>query len=410
MSNQLITPSIIAREVLMQLKNNLVMANQVHRGYEADFATQPNGYKVGSTVTIRKPVKYNVRVGPTMSVQDTIVGSIGITANRLIGVDLNFSVQELTLSISRFSELYLAPAVAKIAQQVDVDLLSLYSAVPSAVGTPGTAISTYANFLRGTTRLNDMAVPLDGRNGIFTPSDRAGLIGALPGLFVPEIGSAAVTQGRLPMLDGIDMRMSQVIRRHTVGNYTGTPLINGTPTAATYAATASNNQQTINTRGWGASITGLLNVGDIITFAGVNAVNPETGDDLGYLRQFAVTATANSDGAGLSSITVTPALVTAMPYRTVTAVPVDGAAITVLGNAGAQRSENMLFHRSAFALAMVPLEPLQGIQGVEQVSSDGFSVTLTPAADPVNYVQRWRADILYGFAPVYPEVATRLYG
>ena len=394
----------------MQLKNNLVMANQVYRGYESDFAQQPNGYKVGSTVTIRKPVKYSVRIGATMSQQDTVMGSIGITANRLVGVDLQFSVQDLTLSISKFTELHLAPSITKIAQQIDIDLMSLYNTLPAAVGTPGSTISTYAAFLRGTTRLNDMAVPMDGRCGVITPNDRAGLIGALPGLFVPQIGSDAITQGKLPPLDGIDMRMSQVIRRHTVGAYTGTPLINGTVTAATYAGVATTNTQVLPTRGWGNSITGLLNVGDVFTIAGVNAVNPETGDDLGYLRQFAVTQTANSDGTGLSSITVTPALITSGPYRTVTAVPADGAAITVLGAAASQRPENMLFHKNAFALACVPLEPLQGIQGVEQMSNDGLSITLTPAADPVNYIQRWRLDVLYGFASVYPELGVRMYG
>ena len=44
------------------------------------------------------------------------------------------------------------------------------------------------------------------------------------------------------------------------------------------------------------------------------------------------------------------------------------------------------------------------------MSSDGISITLTPAADTVNYVQRWRLDVLYGFAAVYPELATRLSG
>ena len=88
----------------------------------------------------------------------------------------------------------------------------------------------------------------------------------------------------------------------------------------------------------------------------------------------------------------------------------DGAAVTVLGNSASQRQENMLFHKNAFALACVPLEPLQGIQGVEQISNDGLSITLTPAADPVNYIQRWRLDVLYGFASVYPELGVRMYG
>lgn len=410
MSNSIITPQIIAREALMQLKNSLVMAGLVYRDYEQDFSQKPNGYKIGSSVTIRKPVKYQVRTGAVMSVQDTAMGSIPITVNQIAGVDMQFSVQELTLSIEKFNELHIKPAVTKIAQKIDQDLMGLYAKVPSWVGTPANTLSTYAGFLRGTTRLNDMAVPIDGRAGVLTPSDRAGLVGALPGLFVQNLGEDAIKRGVLPPLDGIDMRMSQTIKRHTVGNYSGTPLINGAPTAVTYDSVRNTNTQTIATRGWTANVTGLLNAGDVITFAGCNAVNPETGEDLGYLRQFAVTAAANSDASGNASIVVTPALITSGPYRTVTAVPADGAAITVAGAANGVFPQNMLFHRNAFALACVPLEPLSGIQGVEQMSDMGFSITLTPVADPINYVQRWRLDTLYGFEAVYPELATRMNG
>lgn len=410
MSNTTITPAIIAREALTQLKNNLVMANIVYRGNEQDFAQQPNGFKVGSTVSIRKPVKYQVTNSTTMSVQDSVMGSVGITVNQQPHVAMQFTAQELTLSISKFNELHVQPAMTKLAQKIDQDLMSLYAKVASSVGTPGTAIASYANYLRATTRLNDLAVPMDGRVGVITPADRAGLIGALPGLFVPEIGSAAIREGRLPPLDGIDLRMSQTIKRHQVGNWSGTPVLNGTPTAATYEAVRNTNTQTISTRGWGTSVTGLLRAGDIVTFAGCNAVNPETGEDLGYLRQFAVTADVDSSGAGVASLVVTPALITSGPYRTVTAVPVDGAAITVQGTANSVAAQNMLFHRNAFALACVPLQPLQGIQGVEQVAFDGLALTLTPAADPVNYVQRYRIDVLYGFEAVYPELATRMYG
>jgi hypothetical protein len=38
------------------------------------------------------------------------------------------------------------------------------------------------------------------------------------------------------------------------------------------------------------AITGTLKKGDIVTFAGVNAVNRVTKDSLGTLRQFVVTA------------------------------------------------------------------------------------------------------------------------
>ena len=51
MANTLITPSIIAKEALFQLENNLVMGDKVHRQYRDEFV------KIGDTVTVRVTVK-----------------------------------------------------------------------------------------------------------------------------------------------------------------------------------------------------------------------------------------------------------------------------------------------------------------------------------------------------------------
>ncbi len=48
---------MIAKEALMQLDNNLVMGSSVHREYVDEFK------KIGDTVTIRKPVKFEVKDG-----------------------------------------------------------------------------------------------------------------------------------------------------------------------------------------------------------------------------------------------------------------------------------------------------------------------------------------------------------
>ena len=50
MANTLITPDIIAKEALMQLENNLVMGNKVHREYKKEFSGGQ-----GNSVSIRKP-------------------------------------------------------------------------------------------------------------------------------------------------------------------------------------------------------------------------------------------------------------------------------------------------------------------------------------------------------------------
>src|SRR5690348_13526232 len=124
MSQQsLLTPSIITKESLSILENNLVMAARVNRKYEDSFV------KIGSTLTVRKPNKFKVNSGPGLSIQDIAEPSTSITISNQKHVDFQFSSQDLTLTVEEFSERYLKPAMAKLANQIDADVLAAYTNV-----------------------------------------------------------------------------------------------------------------------------------------------------------------------------------------------------------------------------------------------------------------------------------------
>ena len=141
MPNTVLTADIIAKEAVMILDNELVMAKRVFRGYENEFDKKINGYKVGETITIKKPTDFTVRDGAVMSAQDVTEGSTTITVNKRKGIDFAFSSQDLTLKIGELSERVIKPAMIQLANQVDTDLMSLYADVPSWVGTPGQTIN-----------------------------------------------------------------------------------------------------------------------------------------------------------------------------------------------------------------------------------------------------------------------------
>lgn len=50
MPNTIITPTIVAKEALMRLKNNLVLGNLVYRGYSEEFA-KGTGDTVKTTIS-----------------------------------------------------------------------------------------------------------------------------------------------------------------------------------------------------------------------------------------------------------------------------------------------------------------------------------------------------------------------
>ena len=68
MVQQILTPSIIAKEALFQLENNLVMGNLVHRDYRKEFV------KIGETITIRKPGKFVVTDGGSVQEECAYLG------------------------------------------------------------------------------------------------------------------------------------------------------------------------------------------------------------------------------------------------------------------------------------------------------------------------------------------------
>jgi len=91
-------------------------------------------------------------------------------------------------------------------------------------------------------------------------------------------------------------------------------------------------------------------------------------------------------------------------------VPADNAAITVLGTASTGYPSNMVFHRNAFALAMVPMEHPEGAVKCYRESHKGVSVRIIPYYDGTNDEGNWRLDVLYGVKAIYPDLATRISG
>ena len=405
MADVILTPTIIAKEALMQLDNNLVMGQQVHRDYDTEFTEQ----KIGSSVTIRKPVQFSVTDGATLNLQDTEEGSLTLSVDKRKHVGFDFPTVDLTLKIEQFSERYIKPAMIQLANQVDRDLLALYKQVPNWVGTPGQTINSFSDWSVGLERLDEFAVPNDGnRSGIVTPTDWYGLANSFTGAYVERIAAGAIEKAKLPMLGNSDVYMGQNVQAHTVGTKAGTPLVNGASQTSTYAATLTTDTQNLITDGWSNS-SAILKEGDIFTIANVNAVNPVTKATLGFARQFRVVADVSSDGSGNATLSISPAIITSGPYQNVDAAPADNAAITVLGTASTSYRQNMLFHKNAFALVSVPLKAPAAAKSARQ-SYKGLSVRYVTDYDITNDREIYRFDILYGVKCIDPRKATRISG
>jgi hypothetical protein len=411
MPNTVLTADIIAKEALMILDNELVMAKKVHRGFEKEFGQTVSGHQVGDTVSIRRPTDFTVRDGRTASNQDVVEGSTSITVDKQKGVDFQFTSADLTLDIKDLSERVIKPAMVQLANQVDSDLQSLYRFVPNWVGTPGQTINSYVDFAKAPERLDELAVMQADRCATLSPADHWGLLGNQTALFIQNEARGAYREGSLGKVGGIDTYMTQNVPTHTVGVATGTPLVNGGSQGSDYLTVKDTMIQNLVTDGWTNSTTGILKAGDVITIAGVFAVNPVTKATLPFLRQFTVMADANSGAStGPATLSIYPAIIATGAFKNVSAAPADNAAITVLGTGGVGYRQNMAFHKNAFALAMVPLVMPSGAVGGARQSYNGMSVRVQPYYDGSNDVSNWRLDILYGVKAIDPRLATRISG
>ena len=406
MANSLITPTVIAREALMQLENNLVIAKTVHRDYDREFR------KVGESIQVRRPVQFTVTSGAAISKQDVVEKNFSVTMDQQKHVAWEFSSKDLTQTIEEYSGRYIKPAMIQLANDVDVALLSLYTNVADWVGTPGQAINAFSDFAKGPERLDMKSVPMDTRYAVLSPADYWGLVTSQSALSTSDrLVETAYERARLGRIGGVDVLMGQNVRTHTAGTRDNTtPLVNGAAQNTTYASSGGTMTQSLVTDGFDASVT--IAAGDVFTIAGVYAVNPVTKATLDYLQPFTVTTAATATGGGAATLTIYPAIISSGAYQTVSAAPADNAALTFVGTASTGYAQNMVYHKNAFALVSAPLIVPQGASFAAQETDPktGLSVRVVKDYDIDTDAEIIRLDILYGVKAIDPRLAVRLSG
>jgi len=411
MANATLTADIIAKAAVLQLDNNLVMAKSVFRGYEEEFSKSINGYEVGSSINVKRPMDFTVRDGAVQSAQDVTEGEFTLSVDKRKGIDFSFTSQELTLDIKELSNRVIKPAMIQLANQIDTDLMALYKNVSNWVGTPGQTIDSNQDFSHGPRRLDQNAVPQDGRSAVLSPVDHWGLIGAQTTLTNDRLVGEAYTRGALGSIGGVETFMSQNVPTHTVGIGSGSPLVNGASQNVTYAASKDTNSQTIITDGWTNSTTAIVKAGDVLKFAGCFAVNPVTKATLSHLKEFVVLADANSGSStGPATITISPAMIISGAFQNASAVPLNNAVITLKGTGAGLYPMNMMFTKNAFALVSVPLVSPPGAVDVSRQSYKGTNVRVIPVYDGTNDKSTWRLDVLYGVKCIDERQAVRVSG
>lgn len=410
MANTLITPQIIAKEALFHLENNVIMGQNVHRQYKREFV------KIGDSVTIRKPVKFIATDGAARVNQDVIEETTSIVINNRKHVSWNFSTQDLTLTIEEYAERYIKPAMIQLANTIDRALCEVaVSGSPAffnQTGTPGTTPADFNALAVTAQKMDEEPVPDDGmRKLVLNPAARWAMADGMGGtgsggIFNADIVHGMVRRGMLGQLANFDIYGDQNIVAHTVGTWTGAPLVND--------AAFANDTNVINFDGMVGAQVGALVAGDQFTIDGVFSVNDVNKESTGVLQQFVVLADVTT-AAGAGAATVYPTLndgttPSTAAFQTVSALPADNAPITIVGTAATAYPQNLAFHENALALVTIPLELPDSATFKARADWRGYSIRVIKDYDIDTDDEIIRLDILFGVKTIYPELGVRLWG
>lgn len=400
MANTLLTINMITREAVRLWKNSNAFIQNVDMQYDESFAV--TGAKIGTSLRIRLPNDFTVVTGPALSVQDTAEVSTTLVLATQKHIDVSYSTQERTLSLDDYSRRVLAPMVNNLAGAVAVDIMS---------GAEGGISGWVANQDAGNNILSPIAstylsagatldlnsAPIGNRKIVNSPRTEARVVAALSGLLNPQsaIGEQYLT-GRMYDALGFIWMKDQTSILHTNG-----ALAQGSATVNGAGQTGLN--LTVN------ALAAGLNVGDIITVAGVNNVNRITKQDTGELQQFAVTATVAGGG---TTIPIYPAIVPPVggqpvQYQTCTASPANGAAVNPVGGLAASTKyrKNFAFAPDAITLATADLELPRNVHEADRAQFDGVAMRMVTDYFIGTDQLITRLDVLYGYLWIRPEWA-----
>ena len=410
MANTLLTISQITPEALMVLENELTFASEVERNYDDQFAVV--GAKIGNTLNIRRPGRFIGTTGPALNVEDFNETSTPLTLTTQFHVDTQFTTQDLALSMDAFSKRVLKPAIAAIANKIDRDgLVMAKNSTANIVGTAGTPPTGLITYLNAGAYLDSEGAPRDGsRSCIVEPFTSATIVDSLKGLFVPSNIVARQYEKGLMGRDsgGMNWKMDQNVVNQTFGSFAGTAVV-ATTTATGFLSTGWASSSTIAVIATGAV---SLKQGDVFTIAGVYAVNPQNRQAYGSnkLRNFVVNADVSGTGATLS-VSVSPAVITGGQFQNVS-IPTTSAtaAVAFFNSSGAVSPQNIIMHRNAFALGSADLELPEGVHFAGRASDKevGLSIRVVRQYTINNDSIPTRLDVLYGWAPLYQELACRV--
>ena len=395
MANTILTPDEITKDAVAVLHEQLQLVNKVDRQYDSSFAKA--NAKIGDTLRIRKPAQFSVADGATLSNQDFTEEQVSLAVATQKHVATEFTTDELTLDLDSFSSRVSAPAMSRLAAEIEtVTADNLYSQIGNYVFNSGGL--TWKNTVQANAILTQNLAPTDARCMMIDPISQVEVLDNVKGVFQSaEQIKKQYEKGIIGRTGGFDWYQTTYNPSLTIGS----------DVAGTVNDTYVAGETTITLAAMGATQT--IPKGAVITIAGVNMIQPETKKSYGSLKGIPVLADAVSDGAGAITITI-PALYAAASggLQNVSALPANGAAVTIIGDASTTLNTSMAFHKNFATFVGADLWVPNGVNMASKSTYEGVTLRMVSQYDINNDKAPVRFDVIFGSQVIRPELAVKL--
>ncbi|QWP79225.1 hypothetical protein J5226_12910 [Lysobacter sp. K5869] len=407
MANEFSTQQMFAAEVAAVLEESCPFLMGINRSREDEFSKAPNGFKVGSEVSIMvpgvSPVYDGVELAGGGAVADFQEKRVTLRIDNQKHTAVDISAFEAVFKLDAtdprrkdYRDRVLKPQLSSLTATIEASLIrAAVLATPNLVGIPGTIPTTMKTFNQARALMQKGLAPGSPRDTLISTDVNTELVDSTKMQFNPNDDIAK------------QFRESYIGRAcqsnfHECVNLPATT--NGNKVAG---VTVSGANQT----GSALVIGGLANgdtflKGQVFTIAGVFRSHPLTGDVFPELQQFVVTADVTATAA-TAQLPIYPDIKAAFPNKTVSALPANGAALAFVGDAEESFINNLMYQRDAFTAAFMAPPVVAGCEGY-QFNAKGIRFTVQTGGNFSNLSSATRIDAWWGFAGVRGNHASRV--
>lgn len=383
--NNIEVNTLIAQTGLEAMFNKLQFFRLVDRQLDSQWAKDSNGYTPGMSYTIMREARLKasagVNIGASASSGDGLTYEtqsytedpiqFRLEEDDQAKIALQFSTQEKTLELSKGQESNIGTNAGKtMAGFLEKKVIS-ETVAKSGGNIVLSADMKVSDVLAAQARLDELAVPTDGRSFLLPPVVMAQLSKEHQTLFTPELNKDIAVSGYIKEYAGSKMFSYNLLPKYTA-----------LTTAAVLSVTSVSADETdaaIVTIESDIDVT--LPVGTLLEFDGRHMVNPESGDSTGVKYSFAITAELDLTAGVGQAISIDAAAKIYGPLdkgnrQNIDVYPAAGDVINLVGGkTGTTYHQALMFQEGAYTATCIKLSTdLPGASANRSELKSGFSV------------------------------------